>query len=421
MSRTGCSPRASSRSSSRPAREIVLGRREKLAGGLRIVLELRVDHAQLQGDGDEALLSAVVQVALESPALGVADRHELGTRRGQPLTGVGVGQRLPDEVREVAEPLLEPIRQRLVRRGGRHQRAPQPARNGDRRRHRGAVAGASQGLGQAPARFVVALHALGGARAQHLRDDRVAVEVERRRPPATAACRPRSNRRRPSPSRGPWYWTTAAPGSPNSRPTSSVTCSNTPLGGDSAATSVATLRSAACSSASSRWAASLTASARAARVRSAVTAASRSEVRAAVAMKSCVASRLSVIESRTNGPSSWAVFHTVIEHTHDDRRGGASRAQAQRRPEEHREHDVRHVALRCQLGESPRARPARSRPPRRRAGECPSGPGRPRSCTPGRPRARPMRRSGSRCERRARARPRRSRRRGAARSGRRRR
>ena len=32
-------------------------------------------------------------------------------------------------------------------------------------------------------------------------------------------------------------------------------------------------------------------------------------------MNSCVASRLSVIESRTNGPSFCAVFQTVIEQT----------------------------------------------------------------------------------------------------------
>ena len=32
-------------------------------------------------------------------------------------------------------------------------------------------------------------------------------------------------------------------------------------------------------------------------------------------MNSCVASRLSVIESRTNGPSLCAVFQTVIEQT----------------------------------------------------------------------------------------------------------
>ena len=78
---------------------------------------------------------------------------------------------------------------------------------------------------------------------------------------------------------------------------------------------MATLRSAACSSASARWDASLAASASPARVRSAVSAASTSDVSADTAMKSCVESRLSVIESRTNGPSFCAVFQTVIEQT----------------------------------------------------------------------------------------------------------
>ncbi len=94
-----------------------------------------------------------------------------------------------------------------------------------------------------------------------------------------------------------------------------VTCSNTWLGGAASATSVATLRSAACSAASARWEASLAVSASAARCRSAVIAARTSEVSAEMAMNSCVASRLSVIDSRTNGPSSWAVFQTAIEHT----------------------------------------------------------------------------------------------------------
>ena len=106
-----------------------------------------------------------------------------------------------------------------------------------------------------------------------------------------------------------------APGIPSSRATSSVTCSNTRPGGAPPATSVATRRSAACSSASARWAETLSASAVATRVRSAVTAASTSEVSAEMAMNSCVASRLSVIDSRTNGPSFCAVFQTVIEHT----------------------------------------------------------------------------------------------------------
>ncbi len=46
-----------------------------------------------------------------------------------------------------------------------------------------------------------------------------------------------------------------------------------------------------------------------------MTAASTSDVSAAIAMNICVASRLSVIELRTNGPSFCAVFQTVIEHT----------------------------------------------------------------------------------------------------------
>ena len=50
-------------------------------------------------------------------------------------------------------------------------------------------------------------------------------------------------------------------------------------------------------------------------MRSAVSAASTSEVSAETAMNSWVASRLSVIESRTNGPSFCAVFQTVIEQT----------------------------------------------------------------------------------------------------------
>ena len=59
----------------------------------------------------------------------------------------------------------------------------------------------------------------------------------------------------------------------------------------------------------------MAASARAAPVRSAVTAARISDVSAEIAMKSCVASRLSVSDSRTNGPSLCAVFQTVIEQT----------------------------------------------------------------------------------------------------------
>jgi hypothetical protein len=78
---------------------------------------------------------------------------------------------------------------------------------------------------------------------------------------------------------------------------------------------VATRRSAACSSASARCAASVATIAATARIRSAVTAARSSDVSAEIAMKSCVVGRLSVSESRTNGPWLRDVFQTVIEQT----------------------------------------------------------------------------------------------------------
>ena len=67
-------------------------------------------------------------------------------------------------------------------------------------------------------------------------------------------------------------------------------------------------------------------------------------------MKSWVASRLSVIESRTNGPS----FGRVPDRDRaddEDRRGRSPRPEAERRPEQHREDDVGHVALWRQRGQ----------------------------------------------------------------------
>ena len=86
-----------------PLSEIVLGRgRGALGRSAGSLLELRAGHAELERHRDELLLGAVVEIALESPALGVADLHEFGARSRQALAGVGVGQRLADEVREVA-------------------------------------------------------------------------------------------------------------------------------------------------------------------------------------------------------------------------------------------------------------------------------------------------------------------------------
>jgi hypothetical protein len=99
-----------------------------------------------------------------------------------------------------------------------------------------------------------------------------------------------------------------AAGAPIVRAASAVTWSKTRLEAASPATSVAIRRSAACSAVSARWAVSLA-------DRSAVTAASTSEVKAATATNSWLASKLWVSEVRTNGPEPCAVFHTVRDET----------------------------------------------------------------------------------------------------------
>ena len=83
---------------------------------------MRAGHAEPERDRDEALLRAVVEVALEPPPLGVADLDEPRARGGELLVRVGVGQRLSDEVGEVAQPLLDALGKRLVR-GARRGRA----------------------------------------------------------------------------------------------------------------------------------------------------------------------------------------------------------------------------------------------------------------------------------------------------------
>ena len=153
---------------------------QKLLGAARVALQLCGSHPELEGHGDQSLLGAVVEVALESATLGVADLDEFGTRCSQPFARVGVGERLADEVREVAQPPLETVREPLLRPRGRYERAPQPPGHGHRCRNRRAVARVEQCLSQASARLVVALYALGGAGTQHLREDRAAVEVDPR-------------------------------------------------------------------------------------------------------------------------------------------------------------------------------------------------------------------------------------------------
>ena len=124
MSTAGWMPRASSRSSSSPCGELVLRRGQSLAGGWRILLELHADQGQVDREGYQPLLCAVVQVALEPPALGIPGLDDARARGGQLLVGVGVRERLCDQLREVAQSLLEALWQRLVGPRRRGQRSP---------------------------------------------------------------------------------------------------------------------------------------------------------------------------------------------------------------------------------------------------------------------------------------------------------
>ena len=90
-----------------PLGELLLRRGQELARRGRVLLERRADHAQVERDRHEPLLRAVVEVALEPPALGVAGLDDARARGGELLVGVGVGERLRDQVGEVAQPLLE--------------------------------------------------------------------------------------------------------------------------------------------------------------------------------------------------------------------------------------------------------------------------------------------------------------------------
>ena len=124
----GWMPRASSRSSSSEFGELVARARPRAPrpapGRVRMS---DADHPQLQRDRDEPLLRAVVQVALEPAALGVAGRDDALARRLQ-LGEPGVGLRLQalvlerDRRRGARPPRPSPGRRRARRR----RRAPRP-------------------------------------------------------------------------------------------------------------------------------------------------------------------------------------------------------------------------------------------------------------------------------------------------------
>ena len=90
--------------------ELLASRGQVLAGTAGIGLEAPLDHAQLQRERHEPLLGAVVEIALQPPALGVAGLHDARARASELVVGVGVGQGLRDELGEVRQAPLRAAR-----------------------------------------------------------------------------------------------------------------------------------------------------------------------------------------------------------------------------------------------------------------------------------------------------------------------
>src|SRR5438128_7946119 len=107
----------------------------------RVLAQAFLGGSQVHGEGDEALLGAVVQVAFESAALGDACFDDARTRSGQLIVCLGALERECDEAREVSETLLR-IRTEMPGACREHeQRTPKAAACRNRCDHGGSVAG----------------------------------------------------------------------------------------------------------------------------------------------------------------------------------------------------------------------------------------------------------------------------------------
>ena len=195
----GWIPRASSRSSSSAGGELGRSARELAARPRRISFDQGVQEPQAQGERHEPLLGSIVEVALQTPPLDVARLDDPRPRGGEALVGVGVGQRLGDQVREVAELLLGVASEVLGRVGGGHQGAPELAGDAHRGRDRGPQPASTPVLGDHPVGGRVLVNSLSLAVAPDPGHDRPVVERQARadREGAVAPARPSCRREPP--------------------------------------------------------------------------------------------------------------------------------------------------------------------------------------------------------------------------------
>ena len=242
-----------------PARELAqlgerVGRapaRRELFSGLRgLPSSARLGEPQHQRQRDEPLLRAVVEVALEPPALVVAGRDDPGARRRELLARVGVGERRARPARRSRRSAARRPAGTAPGVGGRDDhRAPQAPGDGDRRADRGADAGRAQPPGELALELVVVVDPRGTGRCGAARGATVSPSIgrsacrsgrrARRRGPG-AEDRGAAGRRRSGP--GSWSRRRARARPPRRR---RRRCARAPR--RAPATSVATRRSAACS------------------------------------------------------------------------------------------------------------------------------------------------------------------------------
>ena len=102
LSTAGWIPRASSRSSSSDCESSSLAEADELLRQRRVGADAALDHPQLERDGDEPLLRAVVEVALQPPPFRVAggdDALARGAQLREPVLGLGLQPRVVERDR----------------------------------------------------------------------------------------------------------------------------------------------------------------------------------------------------------------------------------------------------------------------------------------------------------------------------------
>ena len=152
--------------------ELQRGAAQQLDRDVRVA-QLLLQHPQLDGDRDQPLLRAVVQVALEPPALGDAGLEDADRERVELGARLRALQRQRDELREARQALLGVGAERV---DGRDEHQPPRAPAGhDRRGDGGAEAVGAHQLGGVAADLRVVLDPRGPAGAGDDRRQPVAV------------------------------------------------------------------------------------------------------------------------------------------------------------------------------------------------------------------------------------------------------